>query len=212
MSQTKTLTMMCGLALASAGCEPPKPVAKAAPTATSGAATEEPVVAVSGAMAEAFGAASGTPAAPAQPAPSITGGVTTLTLAASHGILAERVERMMKVLATVQDEASAQAAAPQMRLLAVEIPAAMKQFKATVATLSLSGQDREVDEFFTQQVEKRVSDTDNLMTRLEALVNSPQGPLLRNEVNSLLDGMLEAATSGDRRGLQKLIEQKQLRR
>jgi hypothetical protein len=50
------------------------------------------------------------------------------------------------------------------------------------------------------------------MDKLKRVVNSPQGPLLRNEINGLLDGMLEAGTSGDRRNLQRLIEREKLRR
>ena len=51
-----------------------------------------------------------------------------------------------------------------------------------------------------------------LLTKIEAAVNSPQGPILQPAINGLFDAWLQNATSGERRGLERLIEKQKLRR
>jgi hypothetical protein len=113
---------------------------------------------------------------------------------------------------SIQDDASAMAAAPQIAQTGRDMAAGMKQFKTAVATLSLAGQDDQISKFMERVAERGESPEGDLITKLERVVNSPQYPLVRNEINGVLDGMLEAGTSGDRRQLQHAIEQKKLRR
>ena len=72
-------------------------------------------------------------------------------------------------------------------------------------------EEKEIEQFFAK-VEQGDSAQGDLIGKIESVVNSPQGPLVQSAVNSLLDNMLEAATFGDRRGLEQIIEKMKLRR
>ena len=144
-------------------------------------------------------------------APGATG-PTSITLEVAFAGLDRASKQLCELFDSIQDDASATAAAPQIAQAGRDVAAGMKQFKAAVAALSLAGRDEEINDFMEKVVERGQSPEGNLIEKLERVVNSPQYPLVRNEINGLLDGMLEAATSGDRRGLQHVIEQKKLRR
>lgn len=126
--------------------------------------------------------------------------------------MAKPSRRLEELFDSIQDDASAMAAAPQIAQAGRELAAGMKTFKSTVAALLLAGQDRQVSQFLLHQAERQQTPEGNLMDKLERVVNSPQYPLVRSEINGVLDGMLEAGTSGDRRSLQGIIERKKLRR
>jgi hypothetical protein len=150
------------------------------------------------------------PVVPATPISPPT--ATTLTLEAAHQLQLVPAKRLVALLNSVQDDATAKAAGPQIVQAGRELADGMKKFKGTVAAFSLGGKDAEVDRFFQERVERHDNlEEFNLIDSMARVVESPQGPLLKNEINSVLDNMLEAATSGDRRGLTKVIEQKKLR-
>jgi hypothetical protein len=135
-----------------------------------------------------------------------------VTLEAAFAGLDASSKRLCELFDSIQDEATAMAAAPQIATAGRNLAAGMKQFKTAVAALSLAGQDDQVSDFLAKMAERGEAPEGNLLEKLERVVNSPQYPLVRNEINGVLDGMLETATSGDRRGLQHAIEQKKLRR
>jgi hypothetical protein len=155
-----------------------------------------------------------TPVAPT-PAAAPAGGPTgasAITLEAAFAGLDSASKRLCELFDSIQDDASATAAAPQIAAAGRDVAAGMKQFKTAVAALSLAGQDDEISKFTNKVAQRGESPQGSLIDKLERVVNSPQYPLVRNEINGVLDGMLEAATIGDRRGLQHAIEQKKLRR
>ena len=176
------------------GCAPPPKASNTQPSAenaaTSGSTSIQPT--------------------PGNPAP-VSGGVISLTLDAAHESQARPARQLVEVFDSIQDDASATAAAPKIQQLGQELGAGMKTFKATVAAFDLGGKKKEIEQFF-DKVEQGDSAQGDLIGKIESVVNSPQGPLVQSAVNSLLDNMLEAATSGDRRGLERIIQKNQLRR
>ena len=139
-------------------------------------------------------------------------GATLITLEAAYAGMERAVARLGDLFDSIQDDPSAMAAAPQIAQAGGELAAGMKQIKTVIAALSLSGQKEQVAKFMEQKALQSRTPQDNLIDKLERVVNSPQHPLVRNEINGLLDGMLEAGTSGSRRGLERVIQQKKLRR
>ena len=214
-------TVLVGFALTSAGCQDAQPVGNpnaaappvpAVPTVSS-VPGSPPIPAVPPAVATNQGTPPGsgtiTP-------PTVAPGVGTVTLAVAHGNLEQASLRLVDVLKSVQDDASAAAAAPRIPLEARQVADAMQQVKTVVATMSLNGQKPQVDAFYQQEAEKLAAKGGppeaELLVQVERIVNSPQGLQLRTEINGLLDTMLAAGTSGTRRGLERAIEQKKLRR
>lgn len=176
------------------GCAPPPrsshPQPSAVSSATSGDTTSQPA------------------ASQARPA---SGGVVSMTLETAHESQERSARQLVEVFDSIHDDATAAAAAPKIKQLGTELGAGMKTFKATVAAFDLGGKKKEIEQFFEKLQENESAQVD-LIGKLESLVNSPHGPQVQSGVNSLLDSMLEAATSGDRRGLEQVIQRKQLRR
>jgi hypothetical protein len=119
-------------------------------------------------------------------------------------------KQMSSLLESVRDDASATAAAAQLPGCGRQYADAVKQFNATMAAMSLSGQQDQVVKYLQQRA--AASPEAELLTKIEAAVNSPQGPILQPAINGLFDAWLQNATSGERRGLERLIEKQKLRR
>ncbi len=119
-------------------------------------------------------------------------------------------KEMITVLDSVRDDASASAAANKLLGSGRQYADAVKQFNATMAAMSLSGQQDQVVKYLQQQA--AASPEAELLTKIETAVNSPQGPILQPAINGLFDAWLQSATSGERRGIERVIEKQKLRR
>jgi hypothetical protein len=151
---------------------------------------------------------------PPAPAPAPAPGLPSagsLTLQAARDIRGAKATKLVEILGSVTDDASAAAAAPLIPPAAQEYAAAVKQFNATLAALSLSGQDAQIKEFFEQQPGRPQPETE-LLEKIKLVVNSPQGPALQREINGLFDAWLASSTTGERRAIERLIEKEKLRR
>jgi hypothetical protein len=191
------------MVVAAAGCEPSTPpsppVPASPPLATFQEPSQQPPAPSATSPAEGpSGAAASTP--------------TVAVLKAANDRVEDSTRRLIDVLNGVQDEESARAAGPEIRKIGAELAAAMEEMKAAVAALSLAGQDAEVSRFFAERNSNFDPTAPNLPDALERVVASPHGALLRGEINELLDRMLAASTSGGRRGLEQMINSKNLRR
>lgn len=208
MVRAGVVVVVAGLALSYVGCDEVAP-APADSSATPAGVKLAPAPQPLGQTTPSTTATAPPPMPPATPGAT---GAVAVTLEAAFAGLESASKRLCELFDSIQDDTSATAAAPQIAAAGRDVAAGMKQFKTAVATLSLAGQDDQISEFIAKVAERGESPEGNLMEKLERVVNSPQYPLVRNEINGVLDGMLEAATSGDRRGLQRTIEQKKLRR
>jgi hypothetical protein len=146
------------------------------------------------------------PAPVTPPAPAIP-----LTMEAAGQARAARATRIVELLDTITDDASAAAAGPQFPALASDYAAAVKQFNATAAALSLSGQDEQVRQYVQKQPANGGAEL-QLIEKIERVVNSPQGPTVQPAINNLFDIWLQNASTGERRSLERLIDAKKLRR
>jgi len=149
--------------------------------------------------------------------PSLVPAGSSLSMELVHGNLDRSAVRLVQLLKSVQDDASARAAAPKLGPSGVAFGEAMKQWKATVAALELGGRKREVDQFMeklAKQVAEKGDDRrpqDDLEPEIERVALGPQGPLLRAEINKVLDAMLDGATIRQRAKWQQWINDKRLR-
>jgi hypothetical protein len=208
MVRASALMVFAGLVLFQVGCDQPAP----APSNSSATPAGPGLVPAPPSPGQTTPGAPVTTTPTPMPAEPAASGATSITLEAAFAGLDSASKRLCELFDSIQDDASAMAAAPQLAAAGRDVAAGMKQFKTAVAALSLAGQDDEISKFIEKVAQRGDSPQGNLIDKLERVVNSPQYPLVRNEINGLLDGMLEAATSGDRRGLQHAIEQKKLRR
>jgi len=134
-----------------------------------------------------------------------------MTLEAAGQLRSERAMDLVKTLDTVRDDASATATAAMLPSLAQKYGAAVKQFNATMAALSLSGQDEVVRQYLSRQPSGPAAEA-KLIEKIEAVVNSPQSPILQPAINELFELWTQNATTGERRSLERLIDSKKLRR
>jgi hypothetical protein len=122
--------------------------------------------------------------------------------------------RVLDILNSVGDDASARAAAPQLRSAAGELAAALKALKTTAALLDSSGRKQEVVDFYLKLAEKssgEVPPTAQLPDAIERIALGPQGRSLRSEINTILDALLENSSATERERLQRRIQEKSLR-
>ncbi len=135
-----------------------------------------------------------------------------VTLEAAHDNVVQTSKRAIKLLNGVKDEASARAAAAPLRQTAADLAAAMKQLKQTVAAMEMAGQKKQVSQFLDQQAPIDDPRGENLPDAIERVALGPHGATLRTEINALLDALLEGASIRAREGLQRWIQEKNLRR
>lgn len=206
MVRASALLVVAGLGLFQVGCDQPAPAPSSASPAGPG------LVPAPSSPSQTTPGAPVTKTPTPMPAAPAASGATSITLEAAYAGMDRAATRLCELFDSIQDDASAMAAAPQIAQEGRNMAAGMEQFKKAVAVLSLAGQDDQIDNFMQQKHQEGRTPQDNLIDKMERVVNSPQHPLVRNEINGLLDGMLQAGTSGTRRGLQHAIEQKKLRR
>ncbi len=131
----------------------------------------------------------------------------------AHERMTQNGRQVVVPLEGVKDEASAREAAPQLRKAAAGLGQAMKDVKTSAAALELAGRKAEITDYLTKYAAQPDQDAmSKLQPAIEHAVASPQGPLLREEINAILDALLDGATIRQRAAFEKWIQEKNLRR
>jgi hypothetical protein len=148
-----------------------------------------------------------------KPSPALPSAGTNLSLQTAYDNATRAMKRVIELFDSVKDDASAQAAGGPLRLAATELAAALKQMKLTVAALDTAGRKQEIDQFYQNLAVKGVQPAglDRFQPAVERVVQSPQGPKLRSEINAVLDGVIENVSVKEREHLQRWIQEKNLR-
>lgn len=138
---------------------------------------------------------------------------SALAIEPAHEKVERAVTRLVQLLTSVRDDDSARAAAPQLSQAAADFAEGTRQLKATVAALETAGRKAEVDQFF-ENLDARGDNPagDQLTREIERVAQGPQGPLLRPQINAILDALLASASITARSHLQRWIQEKNLRR
>ena len=137
---------------------------------------------------------------------------STLTAATPAGdTFLPAIKKTVELLNSVKDDAGAKAAAPKLRDVAPELGAAGRQHKAKVALLETSGQHAQAVQYLTNMALTAEQPEYNIKEAIERVALGPQSPLLRREINGILDAFMECESINGQARLRKWIESKKLR-
>jgi hypothetical protein len=149
------------------------------------------------------GAAAGAAAGAVGPAPAPSGAA----LEAADARMRASAELLVRLFSGVTDEASARAAAPQIRAACPELAASGKLRLQLIAALLLAKQNAPVDAVLERNAREmdQMPKEKTLLGQLERVAKGPHGPLLRAEINAVIDAIMEGLPTRPRAQLEEQL-------